>query len=684
MDLKQRATEILKDTYGKLAEFKTGQLEAIISVLEKKKTLVVQKTGWGKSVVYFIATKILREKGAGPSIIISPLLALMKNQIESAQKLGINLVTINSDNKEYWDEIYEELPNSDAIIISPERLSNEEFMEELSKVNDIKLFVVDEAHCISDWGHDFRPDYQRIVNLLNHLPHDIAILGTTATANDTVIDDIKTQLGDDILVVRGDLIRKNLAIQVNPTQSREERLAFLLQNLSNDETLKSGQGIIYCLTQRECEMVSGFLSQNGINAASYHSGLEKDVSNKVLEDFDCGNLRVIVCTIKLGMGYDKSDVRFVIHFQLPKNLVSYYQQIGRAGRDGKKAYAILLHGNEDTEILDYFIESAQVHPEFIDKILNKLTYGAKEPEMLKLVNLKPSKVKELLKYLQVHDYVYKEKAVYSLNTSKKFDASKESEKQERLNKTRKNEFNKLMEYLDSNQCYMKFIADELDAPDKEEKCGVCANCIKDELLDTKINKSYMDLATNFLKNKHGKIKHRKKWANYKNISQDEKMEDGWVLTEEYYSQIGQLVKNGKYIDNEFSKELVDMSENFLKDKVKNNLINLVVPVPSLRKPDLVPNFAKSLAECMQIPYKNIVKKIDLAQEQKSLNNSALQEENIRNSTEIEQIDISDKIILLVDDMVDSRWTFTVIAAKLLEKGAKAVYPYALVKTGSGD
>ncbi|OTO14295.1 RecQ family ATP-dependent DNA helicase [Enterococcus sp. 3H8_DIV0648] len=366
--IENKAISILKEAYGPRAEFREGQLEAIISVVQKKKTLVVQKTGWGKSVVYFIASKILRQNGAGPTVIVSPLLALMTNQIDAATKLGIRAMTINSNNQDEWEELYADIENYDAIIISPERLANERFMERFSNIGGIQLFVVDEAHSISDWGHDFRPDYQRIVKLLDNFPADIAILGTTATANDRVIKDIKSQLGEDLNVVRGDLMRENLAIQINPRQTREERLAWLAQSLQFDENLKTGQGIIYCLTQRDCETVAEFLKKSSISAEAYHAGLGKDefevdIAQKRMEAFDKGDLRILVATVKLGMGYDKPDIRFVIHYQLPKNIISYYQQIGRAGRDGQSAYAIMFHGYEDEEILDSFIEGAQASPE---------------------------------------------------------------------------------------------------------------------------------------------------------------------------------------------------------------------------------------------------------------------------------------------------------------------------------
>lgn len=334
----------LKATYGEDAEFRDGQKEAIENVINGKRVLVVQKTGWGKSLVYFLTTKILKRRNGGITLIISPLLALMNNQIESAKKLGVRVATINSENADDWNDIM--LKSSmgliDALIISPERLSNQEFkrfmLENFAK--KIMLFVVDEAHCISDWGHDFRPDYRRIVDIINILPGNIPVIATTATANNRVVNDIKEQLGDTLQVSRGSLMRETLALQVTKLPSKEERMAWILQNIN----IIPGTGVIYCLTVNDCKLLDKWLKKNGIKSESYYAALDKDKKYEVIEAFMSNSIKVMVATVAFGMGFDKPDISFVIHFQKPGNIVSYYQQIGRAGRGIDNAYAILLCG----------------------------------------------------------------------------------------------------------------------------------------------------------------------------------------------------------------------------------------------------------------------------------------------------------------------------------------------------
>ena len=691
----RQATALLRDAYGEGAEFRAGQLEAIVDAATGERVLVVQKTGWGKSLVYFMATKILRAQGAGPTLIISPLLALMENQIESAKRLGLNVATINSGNKDDWEEIFSHLGSYDALIVSPERLSNDGFMKQLAGVRGIKLFVVDEAHCISDWGHDFRPDYQRVSRFLQNLPEDAAILGTTATANNRVIKDIRSQLGHNLSVVRGDLIREELAIQVNPEQTREERLAWLAQTLGRGGGLDRGQGLIYCLTQRDCEHVAEYLQQHGVSARAYHSGLDQEVSDRALADYEAGDVRVLCCTIKLGMGYDKADIRFVINFQLPENLISYYQQIGRAGRDGKRAYAVLLHGPEDEGILRSFIDSAFAEPDLLEKIIERCADGATQREVMASVNATAGKVKEALKYLEVHDYLHEERRknqrgstvrMYCANDATSFDAQAERERQAELRNTRYDELASFKEFLRTDGCLMKYIADELDAPDAKEHCGICANCTGEPLFPVEVDEVLVDEAISFEKNRHGFVKPRKQWPDGTRIALEEQCGRGWILSDNYFSLLGQLAATGKYRDGRFSDELLMESARYLRSAAAGTGIDAVVAVPSLRRPTLVPDFAERLAHALKVPFVDgAVRKIAEGVAQKTLNSSALQVKNIHDTIEVAKPGrIAGKTVLLVDDMVDSGWTFAVIASELVRAGAKAVYPYALVKTGKGD
>ncbi|WP_308616592.1 RecQ family ATP-dependent DNA helicase, partial [uncultured Enorma sp.] len=693
--VERQALGYLHEAYGEDATFRAGQLEAIVDAATGKRVLVVQKTGWGKSLVYFMATKILRAQGAGPTLIISPLLALMENQIESAKRLKLNVATINSSNKDDWEEIFSHLGSYDALIVSPERLSNAGFMQQLASVRNIKLFVVDEAHCISDWGHDFRPDYQRVSRFLQNLPEGAAILGTTATANDRVIKDIRAQLGHNLSVVRGDLIREELAIQVNPEQTREERLAWLAQTLGVGGGLVQGQGLIYCLTQRDCEHVAEYLQQHGVSARAYHSGLDQEVSDRALADYEAGDVRVLCCTIKLGMGYDKADIRFVINFQLPENLISYYQQIGRAGRDGKRAWAVLLHGPEDEGILKSFIDSAFAEPDLLEKIIDRCSSGATQREVMASVNATAGKVKEALKYLQVHGYLYQEKrknqrggmvTMFCVNEDASFDAQAEHERQTELRTTRYDELASFKEFLRTDGCLMKYIADELDAPDAKEHCGICANCAGAPLFPIEVDEVLVGEAILFEKNRHGFIKPRKQWPDGTRIAADEQCGRGWILSDNYFSLLGQLAATGKYRDGRFSDELLLESARYLRSATAGVGIDAVVAVPSLRRPTLVPDFAERLAYALKVPFVDgAVGKTAEGVAQKTLHSSALQVKNIRDTIEVAKPGlIKGKTVLLVDDMVDSGWTFAVIASELARAGAKVVYPFALVKTGKGD
>ena len=354
-----RALELLRlGTQSPTATFRDGQEEAIHHVVDGRgRLLVVQKTGWGKSYVYFIASKLLREQAMGPAILISPLLALMRNQIAAAIRMRIRAATINSENREEWQAVEAALARNevDILLISPERLANEHFRTEVLVPigGRISLLVVDEAHCISDWGHDFRPHYRFIERIMRTLPPNLRILATTATANNRVLADLQMLLGPDLTVSRGELGRPSLLLQTIRIASQAERMGWLATHLPNIQ----GSGIIYTLTVRDAVQVAGWLQSQGIQAEAYsgETGERRvELENALLEN----RVKVLVATTALGMGFDKPDLAFVIHYQTPGSVVAYYQQVGRAGRALAAAYGVLLSGEEETEINDYFIESA--------------------------------------------------------------------------------------------------------------------------------------------------------------------------------------------------------------------------------------------------------------------------------------------------------------------------------------
>ena len=683
-----RVYEILRESYGENAKFREGQKEAIEAVVNGKRTLVVKKTGWGKSLVYFLATKLLKEKKRdGITLIISPLLALMNNQIDSAQRLGLNVKTINSDNNDEWGNIISDICDNnmvDALIISPERLANADFVKDcLDKIkNRVNLFVVDEAHCISDWGHDFRPDYRRIVKILQLLPSNVPVLATTATANDRVVNDIVAQLGENLVISRGELIRESLAIQVIKLQKKEDRLAWLAENIEK----MPGSGVVYCLTKADCDLVTDWLNENNIKSEKYYSDdskISKEYKAIILDKFQKNEIKVLVATVAFGMGYDKPDIGFVIHFQRPANIVSYYQQIGRAGRGIELAYAILLCGEEDEHINQYFINSAFPTEKDMNIVVDFITDnpGKSISEIKGALNIRANRVDKTLKYLTVGDdiyteYVNRKKGYYK--SAKKWEP--DLERSEGITAIRYKEMQDMDEFTKQKGCYMKYIAEKLDDVNAKV-CGKCSNC-RGLLFDETVGAETVQRAQQFIKSKFGVIEPRKQFPDKTKIESEFQFKGGIVLSNYADAGYGMAVQKGKYLDGYFSDELVDASVKILSEFIKNNNIEWRTPVTSKRHPQLVPDFAKRLADRLGIGYFEGIKKFN-AEEQKKFENSDGQYQNANNSFEI--IQVKKENILLVDDMVDSRWTFTVCAMKMREMGSGDIYPFALANTaGRGD
>lgn len=697
--IKERALQMLRVSIDSPnANFRDGQWEAIEKlVVSKEKLLVIQRTGWGKSSVYFISCKLLRDQGKGPAIIISPLLALMRNQIEAALRLGIRAVSINSSNFEDWRLIQSQVINNqiDTLLISPERLANERFMKEilLPISGRIGLFVVDEAHCISDWGHDFRPDYRRIVRILQAMPKGMPILATTATANDRVVSDIKSQLGE-INVIRGNLTRDSLRLQNIELKDQASRLAWLKENIPRI----NGSGVVYVLTKRDARNVSDWLNECGIDSAAYYSDVKDDNfedSNQFreyLEDALYNNeIKVLVASTALGMGYDKPDLSFVIHFQAPGSIISYYQQVGRAGRAINKAYGVLLSGKEDADIHKSFRDGAFPPEEIVFNILEAVDIGGglSINQLQEKLNIKYGQISKTLKYLSVES----PSPIVKINSKWHRTATNyqmNSEKIRRLTNQRIEEWGVVTDYIRSKKCLMLFLKNELDDINKEP-CGNCFICLGQNLLPKTVDSQNLIKAKRYLRNSEFDIQPRKvfqrnallqySWG-YR-IPENERAEVGKVLSIWGDSGWGSMVASDK-ISGHFRDELVNaMYDMIIKRWRPEPFPEWITCIPSLRNPNLVPNFARRLALKLGIPFYPIISKVKETAPQKEQENSFHQCSNLDGVFEINS-NIPNNPVFLFDDAVDSRWTFTIASVLLRKKNAGKVYPIALASTSVSD
>jgi ATP-dependent DNA helicase RecQ len=685
---KEHALTHLRAMLGEQADFRSGQWEAIEAVaIQKKRALVVQRTGWGKSLVYFLATKLLREQGAGPTLLISPLLSLMRNQIEMAARIGIRAHTIHSANREEWDSVEAALKENacDVLLISPERLNNERFLQSVlpEMAGHVGLFVVDEAHCISDWGHDFRPDYRRIVRILQMLPQSAPVLGTTATANNRVVADIQAQLGDDLLVLRGTLMRESLRLQNIALANQSERLAWLVENLPK----LPGSGIIYCLTVPDTERVAGWLKQKGFSVEAYHAGDDNSLDRPALEQAFLNNkVKTLVATVALGMGFDKPDIGFVIHFQRPGSVVAYYQQVGRAGRAVERAYGILLSGAEDDEIQDYFIQSAFPSLETMHQILGTLenTEGLTTNEVLAQVNVSRSMLDKALKMLEVDGAVSvafeKSKTIY-FRTPNPW--RPETERIERVTNQRRAEQAQMRAYMAYTGCLMEFLQRALDDI-QPQPCGRCANCRGKGLLHS-VSRELIIEAETYLKGASILIKPRHMLP--PGIFPDQKRKIPPELLNEaghslcYYGDAGwgTLVRAGKYEHNRFSDELVEAAARLISESWKPEPFPVwMTAIPSHRHPALVYHFTERLSSRLGIPFKPILVRISNPEPQKAMQNSSMQARNVLNTLDI-QSDVPAVPVLLVDDILDSGWTLTMAGYLLRSHGSGIVYPFTLAQ-----
>lgn len=688
-----RALELLRlGTQNNAAVFHDEQEDAIRHLVEGRgRLLVVQKTGWGKSSVYFIATKLLREQGSGPAILVSPLLALMRNQITAAERMGVRAATINSDNTEDWAVVEGALQRDevDILLISPERLGNARFISDVLApiAARIALLVIDEAHCISDWGHDFRPHYRLIARILQNLPANVRLLATTATANNRVLDDLQSVLGPNLTISRGDLARPTLLLQTIALPTQAERLAWLAAQIP----ALPGSGIIYTLTVRDAVQVADWLKTRGLAVEAY-TGETGDRRVELENALLANRVKALVATTALGMGFDKPDLAFVIHYQTPGSVVAYYQQVGRAGRNLPStipgAYGVLLSGTEDTDITDYFIESAFPSRTEVEQVLAALRDapdGLSAPELLSVVNASKGRIDKalLLLSLETPAPITKVGSRWTLAAANLAPAF--WERAERLTALRRVEQQQMQDYVRLTGGHMEFLVRALDGTPG----GFRPPALRP--LPSTIDPALARAAVEFLRRTSLPFDPRKMWptgglpqmAVKGKIPEERQAQPGRALCVWGDAGWGATVRQGKYRDRRFSDELVTACVKLVREWAPQPTPSWVTCIPSRRHPELVPDFAQRLAAALGLPFHVVLAKTDDRQEQKAMANSAQQARNIDGSLAVVGA-VSEGPVLLVDDMVDSKWTLTVAAWLLRSQGSGPVFPLALASTGHSE
>ena len=676
----RRALDILKRGTGLHdAQFREGQEEAIRHLVEGRgRQLLVQKTGWGKSFVYFITTQLLREAGLGPTLLVSPLLALMRNQIAAAERMGVRAKTINSDNEEEWDRVEQAARAGavDILLISPERLANERFRDHvLADVAErIALLVIDEAHCISDWGHDFRPHYRLIERTVRVLPPNLRLLATTATANARVMADLEAILGPNLQVLRGDLSRPSLALQTIRMPGQAERLAWLAESLPS----LPGSGIVYTLTVRDADLVAAWLLSRGIEVAAYTG--ETGPNRKALEQALLDNhVKALVATAALGMGFDKPDLAFVIHYQTPGSVVAYYQQVGRAGRALEAARGVLLSGGEDTEITGYFIRSAFPTQSEVGQVLAALQEaddGLAQRQIQAKVNVSAGRIQKTLELLSLESPapIVKQGPAWQLTAARLSGAF--WDRAERLTALRREEQAEMQKYVQLSSGHMAFLIQALDGDPQ----GISPPPPLPPL-PTACGPEIVAEAVAFLRHSSLPVKPRRQWPPGKSIDPEHRPQPGRVLCVWNDAGWGRLVSQGKLQEGRFSNELVSACATLLREWRPDPSPTWVAAIPSLRHPHLVPDFARRLADALDLPFSDVLRKKGARPQQKTMENSDRQARNVVGSLAVTQDALLPGPVLLVDDIVDSRWTFTVAAWELRRRGCGPVWPLALATAG---
>ena len=726
-ELRAAAEEHLRALAGPQARLREDQWTAIRAlVAERRRALVVQRTGWGKSAVYFIATALLRAADAGPTVIVSPLLALMRNQIDAAARAGIHARTINSANLEEWEQVHAEIRAGavDVLLVSPERLNNPGFRDNVlpQLVKTAGLIVIDEAHCISDWGHDFRPDYRRINTLLATLPANIPVLATTATANARVTADVAEQLSSggttprtprgapdgkdrhrigraegsfeaapaDVLVLRGPLDRESLRLAVVQLPTASMRLAWLADNLGSGAL--PGSGIIYTLTVAAAYETAAFLREQGISVTAY-SGKDDQAQRLAAEDDLLNNrVKALVATSALGMGFDKPDLGFVVHLGAPQSPVAYYQQIGRAGRGVERADVVLLPGLEDRDIWAYFASLAFPAESQVHATLDTLSAAGRPLSVAAIethVDLSRGRLEMMLKVLDVDGAVTRTAGGWTA-TGRPW--AYDRERYERVARERKREQQAMLSYLATTGCRMEFLRRELDDP-AAVACGRCDNCTGDTWA-ADVSPGGDSAARERLARPGVEVEPRKMWpTGMKELGIDLSGKIPATRVAATGRALGRLTDVGwgatlrgllspQAPDEPVSPQLVDAVVKVLAAWNWAVRPTAVVTMPSRARPTLIGSLGSQIAAIGRLNYLGGLeygtpdgpgpRRHNSAQRLASLWRALAVPDELRAA-----LALADGPVLLVDDQIDTGWTMTVAAALLRDAGAPDVLPMAL-------
>ncbi|WP_042393925.1 RecQ family ATP-dependent DNA helicase [Streptacidiphilus carbonis] len=713
--VRERADAVLRELAGGDARLREDQWRAIEAlVVDRRRALVVQRTGWGKSAVYFVATALLRAAGAGPTVIVSPLLALMRNQIDSAARAGITARTINSANADEWETVQAEVAAGavDVLLVSPERLNNPDFRDQVLPrlAASTGLLVVDEAHCISDWGHDFRPDYRRLRTMLAELSPGVPVLATTATANARVSADVAEQLGTgggEALVLRGPLDRESLALSVLPLGDPAHRLAWLADHLPD----LPGSGIVYTLTVAAAEEVTAFLRQRGFPVASY-SGRTEDVDRRSAEaDLLANRVKALVATSALGMGFDKPDLGFVVHLGSPQSPIAYYQQVGRAGRGIKRAEALLLPGPEDQAIWRYFAGLAFPPEEQVRATLSALASHTdpdgsplplSTPALEARVDLRRTRLETMLKVLDVDGAVKRVRGGW-ISTGRPW--SYDSERYARVAETRRAEQQSMLDYASTTGCRMDFLRRQLD-DGESAPCGRCDNCAGARL-PVEASAEALDAARAALGRPGIELEPRRQWPTglaaagidlKGRIAPGEQSAAGRALGR--LSDIGWGTRLRSLLapgapDVPVPADVLDAVVTVLADWARGpggwagaDATSArpagVVTLASRSRPQLVESLGAGIARVGRLPLLGRIEYTPGEPRPGSRSNSAQRLRTLHGSFELPEqlsaaLSLLEGPVLLVDDFTDSGWTLAVAARMLRRAGAPGVLPLVLAQ-----